>query len=269
MHDVSSQERRWETEAAFFDSVEYNEAPYPEATLKRYLELKKPYHQAECFYSVMGNLKGKRILDIGCGSGDTSLVLAAHGARVLGIDISPKAIESARRRAGKHKFSNLLEFACAPLEKFVESRQERYDIICGNAILHHLLPVLGDFLSQAKKLAHPNTQFVFMEPVATSPFLRKVRMMLPIKSDATPDERPLNLDDLRIITDHFPNLQIRYFNTATRVAMPALRISNYEMAPPLVRGLYDASGLADKFMLQTLGMRALASVAVLYTPIQN
>jgi SAM-dependent methyltransferase len=42
---------------------------------------------------------GERVLDVGCGAGETSLELAAQGAEVLGVDISRPLLEVARRRA--------------------------------------------------------------------------------------------------------------------------------------------------------------------------
>lgn len=42
---------------------------------------------------------GERVLDIGCGFGSTSLAVAARGATVHGIDISPPMIERAEARA--------------------------------------------------------------------------------------------------------------------------------------------------------------------------
>lgn len=43
---------------------------------------------------------GRRILDVGCGAGETTLALAAKGAEVVGVDISRPLLEVARRRAG-------------------------------------------------------------------------------------------------------------------------------------------------------------------------
>ncbi len=39
------------------------------------------------------------VLDLGCGSGIWSVNLAARGCQVMGVDIVPKAIETARERA--------------------------------------------------------------------------------------------------------------------------------------------------------------------------
>lgn len=42
---------------------------------------------------------GHRVVDLGCGTGEQALMLAARGHEVLGIDAVPEAIERARRKA--------------------------------------------------------------------------------------------------------------------------------------------------------------------------
>jgi SAM-dependent methyltransferase len=39
------------------------------------------------------------LLDVGCGTGEHTILAARHRARALGIDVSPRAIEIARRKA--------------------------------------------------------------------------------------------------------------------------------------------------------------------------
>ena len=48
------------------------------------------------------NLRGKRILDAGCGAGQMTAELAARGAEVVAIDISPQLVEIARKRLPEH-----------------------------------------------------------------------------------------------------------------------------------------------------------------------
>src|ERR1700680_267128 len=43
---------------------------------------------------------GTRVLDVGCGVGRWSRLLAARGADVLGVDLSPTMIAQARQRGG-------------------------------------------------------------------------------------------------------------------------------------------------------------------------
>jgi len=47
---------------------------------------------------LLGDLSGQRVLDAGCGEGYLARVLAAAGARVTGMDISPRLIEQARQK---------------------------------------------------------------------------------------------------------------------------------------------------------------------------
>ena len=39
------------------------------------------------------------VLDVGCGTGDTSIYLAQHGWQVTGVDFTPKALDKARAKA--------------------------------------------------------------------------------------------------------------------------------------------------------------------------
>jgi 2-polyprenyl-3-methyl-5-hydroxy-6-metoxy-1,4-benzoquinol methylase len=48
-------------------------------------------------FELMGNIKGKEVLDIGCGPGIYAKKMAKIGARVKGFDITPKMIEIAKR----------------------------------------------------------------------------------------------------------------------------------------------------------------------------
>jgi magnesium-protoporphyrin O-methyltransferase len=51
---------------------------------------------------LRGDLRGARILDAGCGSGALALELAARGAEVVAIDISPTLVNLARERAPRN-----------------------------------------------------------------------------------------------------------------------------------------------------------------------
>src|SRR5579884_2184433 len=60
----------------------------------RYLEA-----GAEEFYDRLHFPPGRRFLDVGCGSGQLSLIAAKHGLEVTGIDIASNLIERAQVRA--------------------------------------------------------------------------------------------------------------------------------------------------------------------------
>jgi SAM-dependent methyltransferase len=48
------------------------------------------------FFALIGDLSGKTVLDAGCGEGYNTRLLAKGGARVTGVDVSPRMIELAR-----------------------------------------------------------------------------------------------------------------------------------------------------------------------------
>lgn len=66
---------------------------------------------------------GKRILDIGCGTGNVSLACAERGARVLGIEINAEMLEVARSKAkaaGLEGRIELLELGVAEMSGRIE-----------------------------------------------------------------------------------------------------------------------------------------------------
>lgn len=50
-----------------------------------------------------------RVLDAGCGTGEHALLAAARGADAAGVDVSPRAIEQARRKAAERGLSARFE----------------------------------------------------------------------------------------------------------------------------------------------------------------
>ncbi len=75
-----------------------------------------------------------RILDIGIGSGNISVVLAKHlpNARITGIDISESAINTAKQNAGLNLITDNLEIIRFDIFNDDLSQLNKYDIIVSN-----------------------------------------------------------------------------------------------------------------------------------------
>jgi SAM-dependent methyltransferase len=58
------------------------------------------YYERPAMLSLLPSVRGKRVLDAGCGPGAYAQILVRRGAEVVGVDVSPKMLRLARERVG-------------------------------------------------------------------------------------------------------------------------------------------------------------------------
>ena len=78
---------------------------------------------------------GTRVLDVGCGVGRWSRLLAARGADVLGVDLSPTMIAQAQQRAAAEGVDGRCRFQVRDLATLDVG--ERFDLVLGVTVLQH------------------------------------------------------------------------------------------------------------------------------------
>lgn len=81
-------------------------------------------------------LAGLRVLDIGCGAGIFSEVLAKAGAQVTGIDLADELIQVAQQHA--HAQSLTIDYQCVSAESFAQRHQAQFDVIVCMELLEHV-----------------------------------------------------------------------------------------------------------------------------------
>jgi len=103
------------------------------------------------------------LLSLGCGIGDTELLVAPHVARVTGIDFSEAAIRQARADAAQAGLRNV-EFLVGDLSS-LELPARSFDIVIAVFFLHHLPP--AELESTARRLPvllKPGGVFYSLDP---------------------------------------------------------------------------------------------------------
>ncbi|HXJ93314.1 MAG TPA: class I SAM-dependent methyltransferase [Terriglobia bacterium] len=259
---------RWKKEAEFFDSVARRHSqevePIDPVTLARYSAASpRRRFNLEYRFRLLGNLQGREILDAGCGEGVNSILLAKLGARVTGVDISPASIEVAQKRAQVNGLEGTTRFICSPLET-ADLPSDSFDVVWGDAVLHHLIADLDALVVRFVTWTKPGGVVLLAEPVNLNHTLRWLRFKIPVKTHATPDERPLERQELSIIRQHLPQLYIRHFSLFGRLNRFILVAHNYERSSPLRRALSNVLALADYGLLSLPWVSSLAGTAVLY-----
>jgi cyclopropane fatty-acyl-phospholipid synthase-like methyltransferase len=81
-----------------------------------------------------GHITG-RVLDVGCGTGDTAIFLAQKGYEVMGIDFIPKAIDLASARA--KRAGSQIPFRVFDAMK-LDQLHERFDTVIDAGLFHNL-----------------------------------------------------------------------------------------------------------------------------------
>src|SRR5690554_1129611 len=111
--------------------------------------------------NLLGEVKGKTILHLQCHFGQDTISLNRLGAEVTGVDLSDKAIESARKIAAETNAT--AKFICCDIYDLPEHLDEQFNIVFTSYGTIGWLPDLDKWAKVISKFLKPNGQFVFVE----------------------------------------------------------------------------------------------------------
>lgn len=191
----------------------------------------------EYAFSLLGDARGNRVLDFGCGTGENIVPLGARGARVIGLDISPELIELTRRR---------LEQEGAEAELRVGSAYDTglpsgsVDVIFCIALVHHL--DIAAVANEMHRVLANGGVIILSEPVRFSATYNRLRNLIAVRENNSEHEHPLTRDELGILTRNFKQEQARYF----RLPLVPLLERTVELSTPVWQRLWHM----DRWILQ-------------------
>jgi 2-polyprenyl-3-methyl-5-hydroxy-6-metoxy-1,4-benzoquinol methylase len=152
-----------------------------------------------------GSVRGKKILDIGAGLGESSVYFALQGALVTTTDISPGMVETAMALGRKYGVE-LKGIVSSAEELYVSSGE--YDIVYAGNAIHHVQDRALLF-EQIKRALKPGGIFFSWDPLAYNPLINLYRRMA--TEVRTEDERPLTAADVETARRYFPGVKHQEF----------------------------------------------------------
>jgi len=107
---------------------------------------------------LMGDVRGLRVADLGCGTGVNALWMAENGAEVTGVDLSPGMLAEARAKPG----AGSVHFIEQSLENVLPLERDAFDRVLCSLALEHVVDLARAFGEMAR-IVRPNGQVVVVE----------------------------------------------------------------------------------------------------------
>lgn len=157
-------------------------------------------------FRFAGEVKGKVILEYGCGDGGQLLHWSRQGAFSVGIELSQHSV--ARANQFIRQANGPGEAIAVPMNaEQLGFRDNNFDAILGKAILHHLDLKLA--LPEIRRVLKPGGVGAFLEPRGRNPLIDLYRKFTP--SQRTPDEHPLVESDFQLLREYFEQVEVANF----------------------------------------------------------
>jgi SAM-dependent methyltransferase len=210
-------------------------------------------------FERLGDVRGLRVLDLGCGHGMASVVLARRGAAMTACDLSPGYLREARQRARANGVA--VRWAVADGER-LPFADAAFDRVWGSAILHHL--DLRRAAAELARVLRPGGVAVFCEPWGENRWLGWARRHLPYPGkERTPDEAPLVLRDLGPLREHFAAVELsghELLSMASRVLRPGRLVAALHRCDAVLLGRWPRLQRYCRYVVLTLQKEMASSL---------
>lgn len=153
----------------------------------------------------MGDIRGKKLLDVGAGLGESSVYFALQGAIVTVADLSPVMVERACELAKYH--GTTIQGVVTAAELLAAGDNE-FDLVYLANTIHHVKDRLALF-AQMNRALRPGGRFFSWDPIAYNPVINVYRRIA--TQVRTEDEEPLRFSDLKTARRYFVEVGHREF----------------------------------------------------------
>lgn len=155
--------------------------------------------------TALGQVNGKHVCDIGCGTGVLTWELATRGAHVSAIDISAEAVRITRERI--KEFVGRVDVRQMDVCNLLYD-DESFDIVAGTFILHHV--DIAKAASEISRVLKPGGKAIFSEPLAHNLISNMWRRLTP--DIRTSNEWPLSYSEISEVSQYFSSVKYEEFD---------------------------------------------------------
>ena len=189
----------------------------------------------------VGDLRGKRVLELGCGEGGTSVLLAKRGASVVGIDLLDFRLDAARERVAQHKVGDAVQFA------LMDGMQLGFDDNTFDLIISKSVLVFTDHAVIARecyRVLKPGGKAIFIENMQSHPAIQLYRKLF-LRYSA--NLHYFSIGDIENMRQYFDHIQHREFHI---LAIGALVWQKVFGLKSLYQITFRGLGACDKRLLK-------------------
>lgn len=130
----------------------------------------KPLHQINPlrldWIDQLASIKGKRVVDVGCGGGILAESMARRGANVLGIDLADKPLKVAQLHAMEAGVANL-DYRSVAVEALASEQAGQFDVVTCMEMMEHV-PDPSSVVKACANLVKPGG-WVFFSTINRNP----------------------------------------------------------------------------------------------------
>jgi len=160
---------------------------------------------------LLKDVRGKKVLDCGCGVGNLSAYLVMRDARVKGFDISSEMVKVARANAEKNGTNEKCNFLCCSFED-LPYRDISFDLAVGSYVLHHVDIELA--VRELHRVLKPGGRAVFIETWGKNPLLvwagKYLAGRFGIAKYGTKYEHPITTVDIKKMRKIFSQVYLEF-----------------------------------------------------------
>jgi 2-polyprenyl-3-methyl-5-hydroxy-6-metoxy-1,4-benzoquinol methylase len=140
---------------------------YPEGSREFFDEIDRRFFASSPFYGgkspferliPFDKLRGKRVLEIGCGMGSHAQLLAGAGSDLSAIDLTPRAVETTRKRLTVNGLEADLKVMDAERMEFGDAQ---FDFVWSWGVIHHSADT-GRIIDEVHRVLKPGGEFRVM-----------------------------------------------------------------------------------------------------------